>query len=384
METVAVVNDQYSVAAGEHVPMACCPGVGYDKKLLAAIPEAVLERDYGCGDPTAWVRPGETVLDLGSGGGKMCFVVSQLVGKSGRVIGVDMNDEMLALARSAATEVAARVGHSNVDFRKGYIDDLQLDLQALDDYLKDNPIGDADSYQAMDSMLSEIREGSPLVADSSIDVVLSNCVLNLVSVEKRKNLFREIYRVLHQGGRAVISDVVSDQSVPAALRKNAHLWSTCVSGAMEEGEFLEAFAAAGFHGITLESRAEDPYLEVEGVQFRTVTVSAYKGKEGPCWEGYQAVLYRGPFNAVEDDDGHRFERGARIAVCEKTFELLGREPYAGMFEQIRPEAAVPKSERQRFECGETERRREPSEQKNGLRTTPPPPASGPSCGPGCC
>ena len=115
-DSESAVTERYTGAAHEREEALCCP-VDYDPKYLEAIPDDVLERDYGCGDPSAWLREGETVLDLGSGGGKICFIASQVVGPRGRVIGVDMNDDMLALARGAAPVLAERLGYANVEFR---------------------------------------------------------------------------------------------------------------------------------------------------------------------------------------------------------------------------------------------------------------------------
>ena len=131
----------YGAAAGEASGL-CCP-VSYDPKLLAAIPREVLERDYGCGDPTPWLRPGETVLDLGSGGGKGVFLAAQVVGPTGRVIGVDMTDDMLALARRNAPEFARTVGFDNVTFLKGRIQDLAVDLEQVDAFLGTHPVTDS-------------------------------------------------------------------------------------------------------------------------------------------------------------------------------------------------------------------------------------------------
>ena len=121
------VLQRYSAAAQSREAALCCP-IDYDSRYLSILPAEVIEKDYGCGDPSRYVAPGETVLDLGSGTGKICFIAAQIVGPGGRVIGVDMNDAMLAIARRNDHVVAERLGFSNVEFRKGRIQDLALDL----------------------------------------------------------------------------------------------------------------------------------------------------------------------------------------------------------------------------------------------------------------
>ena len=334
------VYSRYARAAGQVESALCCP-VEYDRDLLAAIPAEIIERDYGCGDPTPYVRSGDTVLDLGSGGGKICYIAAQLVGASGRVIGVDCNADMLALARRHQPAVAERLGYANVEFRCGLIQDLRLDLDALGAELARRPVRAAGDWLELRQLEDRLRREQPLVADESVDCVLSNCVLNLVRPEDRRDLFAEVFRVLKRGGRAAISDIVADEDVPEHLRRDPELWSGCISGAFREDAFLEAFEAAGFHGIQLVKREAQPWRVVEGIEFRAVTVLAYKGKQGPGLERKQAVIYRGPFRQVEDDDGHTYIRGVRAAVCDKTFHLLGREPYAAMFERLEPHEAIP-------------------------------------------
>ena len=313
----------------------------------------MIERDYGCGDPSKYLRAGETVLDLGSGTGKICFIAAQVVGASGKVIGVDMTDEMLAVARTNAPVVAERIGYSNVEFRKGRIQDLALDLEKLDAELKARPITDAASFLRADELAQELRVKHPLVATDSVDVVVSNCVLNLVEAKSKRQLFEEIFRVLKIGGRAVISDIVSDEEVPAHLQNDPELWSGCISGALTEDGFLEAFSDAGFYGIQILKRDEQPWQTVEGVEFRSVTVEAFKGKQGPCVERNQAVIYKGPFREVLDDDNHRMERGRRYAVCDKTYNIYRKAPYAEFFEFIEPLTPVPLDDAKPFDCSRT-------------------------------
>lgn len=355
MKTLAAesaVRERY--AAGAQAPEAklCCP-VDYNPEYLKVIPQEVIERDYGCGDPSKYLRAGETVLDLGSGTGKICFIAAQVVGPEGKVIGVDMTDEMLNVARTNAPIVAERIGYANVEFRKGRIQDLALDLERLDADLKQRPISDVASFLAADELAQELRVKHPLVADNSVDVVVSNCVLNLVEAKAKRQLFEEIFRVLKIGGRAVISDIVSDEEVPEHMQQDAELWSGCISGALTEEGFVEAFTAAGFYGVQILKRDREPWQTVEGIEFRSVTIEAFKGKQGPCVERNQAVVYRGPFKEVLDDDNHRMERGRRYAVCDKTFNIYRKAPYAEFFEFIEPLAPVPLEESKPFDCSRT-------------------------------
>jgi ubiquinone/menaquinone biosynthesis C-methylase UbiE len=381
-EVERVVAERYSKGAAAREAELCCP-VDYHPEYLRVIPDDLLERDYGCGNPSQHLREGETVLDLGSGGGVICYIASQVVGPKGRVIGVDVNPEMLELARSYQYEVGERIGWQNVDFRRGRIQDLRLDLEALADWLADNPVRSAAGLGALETEQARLRAHSPLIHDQSVDVVISNCVLNLVSDDEKAMLFPEIYRVLKRGGRAVISDIVSDEPVPDQMKVDPELWSGCISGAMTETAFLEAFERVGFYGTEILTRSEKPWRTVEGIEFRSVTVRASRGLEGPCYETNKAVIYRGPWKKVVDDDGHVFHRGQRAAVCEKTFEILMGEPYAGQFEPVTPIDPVDPRAELPFDCAR-KTPRHPRETK-GLDYDATTEASGPVCGPeGCC
>ncbi len=351
-QTESAVKGRYSLAAQAQEAELCCP-VDYDPQYLKVIPAEVLERDYGCGDPSRHLKSGETVLDLGSGTGKICFIASQVVGPKGKVIGVDMTPEMLEVARRNAPQIAERVGYDNVEFRRGRIQDLSLDLDALDRKLQSHPIATAEDFIALDGLTADLRQHQPLVADDSIDVVVSNCVLNLVAGAQKRQLFEEIHRVLRSGGRAVISDIVSDEVVPVEMQRDSDLWSGCISGALTEDDFVAAFEEAGFYGIRILERQKAPWRTVEGIEFRSLTVEAFKGKEGPCLERFQSVIYRGPFKEVLDDDGHRMERGKSYAVCDKTFQLYRQEPYLAHFEHIEPLQQVALETAGPFDCTRT-------------------------------
>ncbi len=375
------VRQRYSSASQSIEASLCCP-IKYDPQYLKVLPAEIIERDYGCGDPSQYVQPGETVLDLGSGGGKICYIASQVVGAEGRVLGVDMNDDMLALARKYKQQVGERIGWQNVEFHKGRIQDLALDLDKFEQYLAEQPVQSSADWLRAQEHADFLRHTEPMIPSDSVDVIVSNCVLNLVRQEDRRQLFGEMLRVLKRGGRAVISDIVSDEAVPDRLRRDPNLWSGCISGAFSESDFLQAFEDAGFYGMEYLVYEQQPWGTVEGIEFRSVTVVAYKGKEGPCYDHKQAVIYKGPWRAVIDDDGHTLRRGERMAVCEKTFDIYTSPPYAEDIVAVPPSEPVDPSSTRPFDCT-LDVVRDPRETKgsNFQLTQLPEESCGPS---GCC
>jgi len=349
LDVEQAVRERYSPAAQAAEAALCCP-VDYDPQYLKIIPTEIIERDYGCGDPSKHVATSETVLDLGSGGGKICYIASQIVGAGGQVIGVDRNDDMLALARKYQGEIAEKLGYTNTDFRKGSIQDLALNLESFEAHLADNPVTTSADWLRAQAHADHLRKTEPLIESDSVDVVVSNCVLNLVSNEDRQQLFSEIFRVLKRGGRAVISDIVCDEHVPEHLQNDPHLWSGCISGAFVEDEFLKAFTDEGFYGVEILARQEEAWATVEGIEFRSLTLQAYKGKEGPCLDQKHAVIYNGPWSKVMDDDGHTLYRGRRMAVCGKTFDIYSKAPYASQITPVPPNEIVPLEAATEYDC----------------------------------
>jgi arsenite methyltransferase len=369
------VRERYSGGARQAEPALCCP-VDYDRALLEPLPREIIEKDYGCGDPSRYVREGDTVLDLGSGGGKICYMAAQRVGARGRVIGVDMNDDMLALARKYQPEMADKLGGDRVSFVKGYIQDLALDVEAMERYLAEHPARTAADLAALKRWQAVQRRERPLIAEASVDLVLSNCVLNLVDDGDKQALVREIFRVLRPGGRVAISDIVSDEPVPTHLKADPELWSGCVSGAFQEQEFVQAFVEAGFVAIRLDRWDVAPWRMVEGIEFRAVTLTAVKGEGTACIDRGHAVIYRGPYSEIRDEEGHIFPRGERIAVCERTFRLMTTGPYRDDFIGIEPAVL----QEPVAWCAPPNTRRPPAATKGGRQVAPGECGSGGCCG----
>ncbi len=251
-----------------------------EQKEADYIPEDSRQRSYGCGSPVtdAAPRPGETVADLGSGSGVECFMAAAQVGAEGQVFGIDMTDEMLALARSARAEVADKLGYANVEFRRGFLEELPLD-------------------------------------DTTVDAVISNCVINL-STDKRR-VFLEVLRVLKPGGRLVVSDIVTDGSIPAAIKNDEQFRGECLGGAMMQDELLAMLRATGFTSVELVKRF--PYRLEGGVQFYSLTFRAWK----PVPSQDVEVIYRGPFAAVTTEDGVLLLKGKRQLLSSKAAQALG-------------------------------------------------------------
>ncbi len=365
LNTEETVRQRYTRALTEKSPDLCCP-TSYNPALLKGLPKEILEIDFGCGDPSRFVREGDHVLDLGCGAGKICYIAAQMVGPEGMVVGIDMNGDMLAIARKYQAEMSEKLGGVPIQFVKGYIQDLALDLEATEEYLAKNPIATHSDLLAFLAWQDWQRATQPLVPGESVDLVLSNCVLNLVRDSEKEALIREIVRVLKPGGRVALSDIVSDEDIPDALKRDPDLWSGCISGAFREDRFVQSLEKAGLAGIRIDSWEERPWKTVDGIDFRSVTLTAFKPFGTECLDRGHAVIYRGPFKETRDEEEHIFPRGERIAVCERTYRTLMDGPYAKDFIGIAPETLRTPREW----CAPSGTRRPARETKNGRHEFP--------------
>jgi MoaA/NifB/PqqE/SkfB family radical SAM enzyme/SAM-dependent methyltransferase len=293
----AKMREFYGAAAETPQPELCCP-TKYDDAAVSHIPQDVVDRFYGCGSPmtAAAIREGETVVDLGSGAGIDVFIAAKYVGKTGRAIGVDMTDRMLAVAHENKPIVAAALGYDVVEFREGFLERIPVESK-------------------------------------TVDLVTSNCVVNLSPDKPR--VFEEIWRVLKDHGRIVISDIVSETEVPPRLKTNSRLWGECLVGALTQEGFLAGLERAGFYGLEILQKSY--WKDVEGYPFFSVTVRGYKFEKtsGCVFKGHRAV-YLGPGKAFIDEEGHQFPRNEAYEVCTDTVAKLSNPPYAGSFAILAP------------------------------------------------
>jgi len=255
-----------------------------DQQLTLFIPKESTQKSYGCGSPVQDAQPasGETVVDLGSGSGVECFLAAAEVGSKGKVFGIDMTDDMLKLARKSQPDVIRKLGYDNIEFRKGFLEDIPLD-------------------------------------DNTADVVISNCVINL-SPDKRRT-YLEILRILKPGGRLVVADVVTDKPVAAAIKNSATYRGECLGGAMQQDDLVAMLEDCGFCSIYFHKR--HPYRQVEDDQFFSLTYEARKKRKPD--EQQVKVVYRGPLPLLTTESGFQLERGWIHSLAATEAEMLGED-----------------------------------------------------------
>lgn len=292
---------------------ACCSPSDQPASVriaLSKIHPEVLAKYYGCGLAIPQELGGLSVLDLGSGSGRDCYALSSLVGAAGRVVGVDMTDEQLAVAgrHQEFHRLAFGYERSNVEFRKGNIE----------------------------------RLASAGLGDSSFDLIVSNCVINLA--QDKGAVLREAWRVLKEGGELYFSDVYADRRIPAALKADPVLYGECLSGALYWNDFLRLSKGAGFAdprlvgSRPLELSGDEVRRKIGHVRFFSATYRLFKlpALESACEDYGQAVVYRGTLNeSAHDfdlDAHHRFPAGKVSPVCGNTFAMLSATRFKRHFE----------------------------------------------------
>lgn len=291
---------------------ACCSYESeppHIRQILNLLDPEIQNRFYGCGSPIPLVLEGKTVLDLGCGSGRDVYICSKLVGEAGKVVGVDMTQEQLQIAQKHLQSQMQKFGFkkSNVEFKKGEIEDLQS-------------IG---------------------IEDSSVDVVISNCVINLSS--DKKSVFKEIFRTLKPGGEFYFSDVFAGQRVPQELNEDPILKSECLAGALYIEDFRRLMRELGCLDYRVMSRCpsviNNPDIEnkIAGIDFFSMTIRAFKlaDLEDICENYGESATYLGTIkespNAFTLDDHHLFQKGIPLAVCGNTSSMLKETRFSPHF-----------------------------------------------------
>ncbi|NIP31566.1 MAG: methyltransferase domain-containing protein [Candidatus Dadabacteria bacterium] len=295
------VQNFYGNAATKPKENLCCP-TNYPTEDTTHIPQDVIDRFYGCGSPIslAGIKKGETVVDLGSGAGIDCFIAAKKVGRNGKVCGIDMTDEMLKVANESKKVVAKNIGYDVVEFKKGILEELPIN-------------------------------------DNSVNLITSNCVINLAT--NKVKVFEEMFRVLKDHGRILISDIVSEVPLPREITDNKKLWGECIGGCLTENQLISSLERAGLHGIEI---LEKTFWRTEkNINFYSVSIRAHKfQKNSTCVFIGQKAIYNGPFKVIIDDEGHVFPKNVEVEVCTDTALKLINPPYSGSFTIINPERDI--------------------------------------------
>jgi arsenite methyltransferase len=287
------IKEQYARAATEGVSL--CSTDSYRGLDLSWVPDEILQVNQGCGSPLGEaghdVRRGDVVVDLGCGAGLDVFLASKLVGPNGHVHGVDMTAEMLAIGGRNREEVARRLGYpaSNVSFHESVMEEIPL-------------------------------------ADGTVDVVISNCVINLS--HDKDQVFREIFRVLKPGGRFLIADILSLRELPLYMKYNEVLVGRCLGGAQSVAELLASVHGGGFRGVTLLNQKS--YAQADMHDFVSLTVIGSKLPAAQNGATQYAVLL-GPCSSAVDELGNRYDRGAVTEVSGETAAMLRLPRYREYF-----------------------------------------------------
>jgi ubiquinone/menaquinone biosynthesis C-methylase UbiE len=286
------------------------------KDAIGKIHPSVLDKYYGCGFCTPDLLDGMTVLDLGCGSGRDVYIASQLVGPKGRVIGVDMTEEQLATAKEYQSYHAEKFGYDNVEFYHGLIEKLD-EIEGL--------------------------------KDGSVDIIISNCVINLCS--DKEAVLKNCHRLLREGGELYFSDVYSNRRIPQSLREDQVMWGECLSGALYWNDFHNIAKSCGFKDprlvedapITVNNKKVQKKIESSGygeLKFYSATYRLMKleSLEPACEDYGQAVIYKGTIPGFESgwslDDHHYMESGKVFPVCGNSYNMLKQTRFASHFEFI--------------------------------------------------
>ncbi len=315
MESLDSIKEYYGKVLKSNADLkttACCTAESIPlhlRDILKQLHDEVITKFYGCGSPIPFLDlEGKTVLDLGSGSGRDCYLLSKLVGPKGKVIGIDMTDEQLSVAKAHQEFHAKAFGHekSNITFIKGYIEDLK----------------------------------SAGIADNSIDLVVSNCVINLSP--NKKQVFKEIFRVLKPGGELYFSDVFSDRRIPKAVAEDKIVLGECLGGALYTEDFRRIMQEIGCHDFRSMNKTKIDVMNNEiakmtgNIQFFSITVRAFKlDLEDRCEDFGQVAYYLGTIPECQHkfalDDHHLFETNKPMLVCGNTADMISKTHYKNHF-----------------------------------------------------
>jgi arsenite methyltransferase len=333
--------------------------------------------------PEGTINAGERVLIVGATE-SITLSAARQIGADGFLLVVESEEKLLSSVRERFAALEAELGYANWAFEVTDLDDYRTNPVFVQEYLSEKPVQDAAGYRAFQAALQTQRQTAPFVANESFDVVILDAVANRLTDAGARAALADAFRVLRRGGRVVVTSLLADEpGLPLDLPALPN--GTRMQNVPLETEIIAMLDEAGYYGMSYVWRAELPMKVVQGIELRSFVVQAYKGKQGVCLDQGHAVIYRGPWKEVLDDDGHRYVRGERVAVCEKTYGILMREPYGDQMIGIPCYQQIPLAQAPLFDCN-TPQLRDPrvTKGKKSVFEQQSGDCCSPSSGGGCC
>jgi arsenite methyltransferase len=320
--------------------IAARDGTGLDLTPKSKIP---LVNEYL---PENIIQSGDRVVLIGAIDANTITTVAGQSTATGSVLVIEPNE--LESLKVQTLQLEDDLGYRNWCFEQTELDDLATNPGIASNLLSAWTIQDLQDYREFQSNLSQQRAENPLVPSESADVVILDWAVNRLSAPRVKTLLEESFRVLRRGGKLVLLSLLADEPIsepfpPILDRPNLRFIPV-------EAEIMTFLNEAGYYGMQYTKRSDLPLKVVSGIELRMFAVEAYKGKQGICLDRGHAVIYRGPWHEVFDDDGHRYVRGERVAVCEKTYEIFNRTPYQNEFMTVPCYLEVPADQAPLFDC----------------------------------
>jgi arsenite methyltransferase len=313
------------------MPLSVLRSVPSSFKSREAEPTLVYGLDY--------LSPGMTTVILGGSNLVLSYIATKNTAPGGKVINCFTETSQLEQARAAFKSLPASQA-AEMEFLHTRPGDFKTRYDEIEQFLHHHPVKDTAGYQELERYVSQMKETDPLIEDNSVDLVALDAPYSGIGNDRLWDLAAEVYRILKRGGIFLFSLMLSDEKAV----EEGYWWEKDIDG------FTHSLR---FHGLQCLGRSELPHRVINGKEIRSHNFAAFKGKEGPCMERTQAVIYNGPWREVKDDDGHTYPRGKRVAVCDKTFGVLSRPPYNrnGRFTYLYPYVDIPLAQAKPFPCG---------------------------------
>jgi arsenite methyltransferase len=296
--------------------------------------------------PAHAISPGDSVVVIGCDDINILKNVANAATTKGSILVLEPDN--LDTLKSQALELEKDLGFNNWRFEQSTLDDLSTNQSFASQLLQERPIHSLQDHQNFVINIEAQCSEKPLVSDNSADVVLLNLAVNRLSISSVKKLLNQAFRVLRRGGKLIVLLLLTDEPLTAEIPPILNHQD--LSFIPLETEVMKLLEEAGYYGMQYLQRSSLPLRVVAGAEIHLFCVEAFKGKQGICLDRGHAVIYRGPWQAVSDDDGHRYVRGERVAVCEKTYEILKRSPYCDEFMTVPCYLEVPVDQAPLFDC----------------------------------